>query len=416
MNKKKVLLFTDSFPFGHYETFLEPEIKIWGQRKDVELIIFPILDISGHKRKIASNISIDTKLHKKLKKFENNIFYLFPIVFLNPFFWKELINLPIVLLKPKWLRKLIAASTFSKVICDYLRKNYKKELNSDSIFYSYWFYYAAYAGALLRKTGYDFTLITRAHGTDVFQNRKDTGNYIPFRRFQVWKYFSKIFPVSLEGKNYLTFNQNIPESKMKLANLGIFPPNIVAESSTDNTLVIVSCSNIISVKRIDLIIEGLIAYKKKYPQIDLMWHHLGDGKLFETIKKMANEQLTDYGIKYVFHEQLKNQEVLDFYRKTKIDCFVNTSISEGLPVSIMEALCSGIPVLATSVGGIPEAVDENVGCLLSKNFTTEEFVLALHKMHSFKSVKVRKQITLVGEQMFSAIKNHNKFVDTILTY
>ncbi len=38
------------------------------------------------------------------------------------------------------------------------------------------------------------------------------------------------------------------------------------------------------------------------------------------------------------------------------DIFLNTSSSEGLSLAILEALAAGVPVVATAVGGNPEAV------------------------------------------------------------
>lgn len=46
------------------------------------------------------------------------------------------------------------------------------------------------------------------------------------------------------------------------------------------------------------------------------------------------------------------------------DVFTLSSRHEGLPVSLMEALALGLPVVATSVGGIPQAVTDGVEALL----------------------------------------------------
>jgi glycosyltransferase involved in cell wall biosynthesis len=43
---------------------------------------------------------------------------------------------------------------------------------------------------------------------------------------------------------------------------------------------------------------------------------------------------------------------------------VNLSSSEGVPLSIMEALAMGVPVVATAAGGTGEMVDDSVGALL----------------------------------------------------
>ncbi|MCG8410963.1 MAG: glycosyltransferase [Bacteroidales bacterium] len=415
MNRIKVLLFTDSFPFANRETFLETEIDEWGKRENVDVVIFPIISNVGVLRELPRNCSIESKLRDKLIRFEKWIFLFFPIVLLNPFFWKELRLFPSIFFRPQKFRKLIAASTFSLIISRYIKRYYSEYLNSDTIFYSYWFYYAAYAGALLKKKGFDFTLISRAHGTDIFQNRKDTGCYIPFRRFAIYDYFAKIFPVSKKGESYLKSNQNIPDSKLQVSTLGIEPQSIISSYSEKDCLSILSCSNIFRVKRIDLIIKGLAAYKTQHTNVDISWHHIGAGNLQAEIEELARKLLPRLGIKYKFHGVLPNKDVVDFYKHNKVDCFVTTSSSEGMPVSIMEALCFGVPILATDVGGIAEAVNNKVGYLLKPSFSEDDFVMGLHHMHSFKDLSVRKAISLYGNEKFDAERNHNCFIDTIFS-
>ena len=46
------------------------------------------------------------------------------------------------------------------------------------------------------------------------------------------------------------------------------------------------------------------------------------------------------------------------------DAFVLASNNEGLPVAVMEALALGLPIVATDVGGVPEAVNESNGVLV----------------------------------------------------
>jgi glycosyltransferase involved in cell wall biosynthesis len=47
------------------------------------------------------------------------------------------------------------------------------------------------------------------------------------------------------------------------------------------------------------------------------------------------------------------------------DVFINRSLSEGSPVSLMEAQCVGMPVVATAVGGSPEVAPPELNELVS---------------------------------------------------
>jgi sugar transferase (PEP-CTERM/EpsH1 system associated) len=43
-----------------------------------------------------------------------------------------------------------------------------------------------------------------------------------------------------------------------------------------------------------------------------------------------------------------------------MDLFALSSLSEGLPITVLEAMCASLPVVATNVGGLPELVEEGV--------------------------------------------------------
>lgn len=415
MRKRRLLLFTNSFPFGTEEAFFEEEVKEWSKRDDVLITILPLLNNEGTPRKIPENVTVDMNLVSKLKTNEKWVLFFFPIIFINPFFWREFFAIPNIFFQFKKLRKIIAVSIFSFVISNYLKKNYLPEINNkNTILYSYWFYYGAYGGALLKRRGFNFCLFTRAHGSDIFQDRKDTAFYVPYRRFPVWKYFGKIFPVSTMGEKYLEENQRIPKDKMFVSYLGVKIPTSICEASYGKSLNIVSCSSIIPLKRIHLIIASIVYYKKSHPDIKISWSHIGDGPFMYKISNIASTKLSKLNVDYKFVGQLSNSEVLDFYNNNKVDCFVTTSESEGLPVTIMEALSFGIPVIATSVGGISEAVNKNVGVVLDRNFSPKDFADGLNKMFEFKDHKRRKDVAKWAKERFNARLNYKRFISDML--
>jgi glycosyltransferase involved in cell wall biosynthesis len=47
-----------------------------------------------------------------------------------------------------------------------------------------------------------------------------------------------------------------------------------------------------------------------------------------------------------------------------MDVWAMSSIREGLPVSLLEAMASACPIVATRVGGVPDAVEDGVSALL----------------------------------------------------
>ena len=69
---------------------------------------------------------------------------------------------------------------------------------------------------------------------------------------------------------------------------------------------------------------------------------------------MLEEKIKSYGLQERFRI-LGHQDDMDaFYRN--LDLYINTSIHEGIPMSVLEAMSYGLPVVAAKVGGFPEIV------------------------------------------------------------
>ena len=102
-----------------------------------------------------------------------------------------------------------------------------------------------------------------------------------------------------------------------------------------------------------------------------------------------------------------------------MDLFINVSESEGIPVSIMEAMSSGIPVMATAVGGTPEILKHKVnGIELSENINVEEiagniFTFLQYSME--EKQQFRQNAFKTWAENYNAEKNYESFVDTIFT-
>jgi glycosyltransferase involved in cell wall biosynthesis len=78
---------------------------------------------------------------------------------------------------------------------------------------------------------------------------------------------------------------------------------------------------------------------------------VGDGPLREElVQYTASRRLT--GVVMFCGEQ---KNVLPYYQCA--DCFLLTSVSEGAPISVLEAMATGLPVVATHCGDLPSIVE-----------------------------------------------------------
>jgi len=191
---------------------------------------------------------------------------------------------------------------------------------------------------------------------------------LPLRNF-VFNNIDSVFCISDFGIKYLRKELHFDKSNIQLSRLGVLK-NIINPISSNNKIV-VSCSNIIKLKRVELIAEALAQLNIS----ELKWVHFGDkfgdDHPFEKIKEYCQKFLKGK-VDYRFMGNVPNKSILDFYKFNSPSLFINVSSTEGVPVSIMEAMSFGIPVIASDVGGVSEIVNNKNGFLLSKNPSPNE--------------------------------------------
>ncbi len=181
------------------------------------------------------------------------------------------------------------------------------------------------------------------------------------------KSFDNVFPCSKNGTSYLKtrypdYSENVMTSLLGTTDHGI------GQGSSDGVFRIVSCSRLVPLKRVDMIIDALGKLDKNGLKIE--WTHIGGGSEYGRLLKLASAKLRN--IVYNFTGYLENKDVIKMYMDKPFDLFINVSSSEGLPVSIMEAISFGIPVVATDVGGTSEiAADGITGRLIKANCTSD---------------------------------------------
>lgn len=140
---------------------------------------------------------------------------------------------------------------------------------------------------------------------------------------------------------------------------------------------------------------------------NIIFQLAGDGpersKLEALVKKYDLCQL------FVFKGHL--DDMTDFYRG--LDLYLNTSVHEGIPMSILEAMAHGLPVIAPKVGGIQEILDDGDNGYLISGRNPSAFAdkcLLLYNnrtLHKKMSIEAREKII----RNFSAEVMARKYYD-----
>ena len=284
---------------------------------------------------------------------------------------------------------------------------------NDCILYSYWFDHAATGLAMVGQKFPAIRVVSRAHGYDIYEEYYYP-YYWPYRR-ETLEELDMLFFASDAGKNH--FRDRYPEytSKYETAHLGIKDPGFVSNQSEDGVFRIVSCSYIVAVKRLDLLLDGIAVAARLRPEQKFEWIHFGDGKGRRSLERRMSRKFP-FNVQGRFVGEVPNHEIMRHYQNHPCDLFVNVSETEGgAPVSIQEAISCGIPVVATSVGGNPEIVSEKNGLLLSPDPTPEEIAAALLKIcdNPSLSAEMRKESRLVWRESYNADINFRSFAERL---
>lgn len=245
--------------------------------------------------------------------------------------------------------------------------------------YSYWFYLTAGVGAELKQrwqADHDVLLVSRGHGYDVNVKASAVG-YLPLRQYLL-EHVDALHPVSDATTEYM--RRTYPRYAAKVSTRRLGSPGHEAQITARQVpLHIVTVSTIRPLKRLDLVGEAIQQLVSKYP--DIRWTHLGSGKTPSARKLTARWEATLGTDTVDFVGHLSNADVHRWYRQNPATAFVNASTSEGVPVSIMEAMSYGLPVIATDVGGTRELFTRSMFAgLLPADLTAGDLAAALESL------------------------------------
>ena len=409
---KVLCLFANEFPYGTLEPYLETEVNYYNLFDKV--CIFSLQLRKDHAKTIRfvpTNAEVIPVFYAS-----RSVYFLYSAVAVFDInFYKDLLKI-----FSSWkniLSKLITLFVFvSRSHYEYnkVKRHFKKNEENEYVLYSYRFEYQPYVAVLLKKLLKNkITIVSRAHGYDLYENRHPN-NYIPLRE-TILKYVDNVYPCSEYGTQYLKHLYPLYNEKIAARFLGTKDYGLSNYSARNKREVfkIVSCSNVIPIKRLDLIVQAL-SHIQEYR---IIWTHYGDGYLLDSIKQMS-KQLLPKNITAEFMGNVDNEELMNSYLRNEYHIFINVSSTEGIPVSIMEANSFGIPCLATNVGGTPELiVSGKNGELLNAGvdpISLSKEITRFYEMPDEEYMQYRKESRKMWNYKFNAEQNYQEFVQELV--
>lgn len=388
-----IIVLTNKYPYQNGETFLETEIPILCTHFR-KVYIFSFSKKSKEKRPVPMNaivvsLGVNGSKFNKLKAFFLVTFSIKNKKKFQPKSFVERISFGLAILA-------------KKRISSYLKTNGIFDFN---VIYSYWFNFIATTSILLGEwlslKGHMVKTISRVHGVDLYGYRHKK-EIVPCQLFNIQN-INFVSAISEDGMKYLMTKYNCYKNKIllnKLGSLGGFMnPNTIVENK-----IIVTCSNLNSIKRLDLLAFALPDINKSIP---IRWICIGSGPDKKTIQEIIEKNKMSQNV--IFKGWMKNDDVCNFYASNHVDLFVNVSSTEGLPVSIMEAMSFGIPCLATNVGGTSEIVNDDNGFLIPKEITSKDLAKIIIQVLNSDLNLYRKKSFETWEKNYNAKTNYDSW-------
>lgn len=214
-----------------------------------------------------------------------------------------------------------------------------------------------------------------AHAFDVFRDADERviGRKMADARFTA--------TVSEYNVDFLEALANGGEPRVELVRNGIdmgrFAP---AESPPTGPFTILSVARLVEKKGLPILIEACRTLRDR--GYDFRCEIVGKGRL----RAQLERQIRGAGLQKVVRlvGPLAQQEVIDRYHRAHVVALPaivgSDGNREGLPVSIVEALACGVPVVSTPVTGIPEAVHDGVNGLIVPEGDPDALAEALERL------------------------------------
>jgi L-malate glycosyltransferase len=219
------------------------------------------------------------------------------------------------------------------------------------------------------------------------------------RFLSVWG--NSIICVSKDAQKHLIKYFKIPAERIAIIHNGIAIPEINSgeienKYTVSSGITVIGCIARLSEEKDHVtLLKSMASVVKKHPDVLLLL--AGDGPLENEIKKLVSALRIEGNVRLL--GKIDNVTNLIFH----VSFTVLSSSTEGLPLCVLESLALEKPVVATSVGDIPEVIIDGLNGLLVPPRNPEKLALAIDRLitHPTEAREMGKQGRKTVEDKFS---------------
>lgn len=171
------------------------------------------------------------------------------------------------------------------------------------------------------------------------------------------------------------------------------------EKNIENEIfTVITVANLLPIKNISLVVD----IASQLPNIKFMI--IGEGPEKESLQRKIS------------HFRLTNIELCGFKTANEIkklynlsDCFLMTSLGEGTPTSILEALACGLPIISSNAGGLNRVLVNDKNGFIIEGYLINDYIEAIKKIQNDKILRLKikeENKTLAKNYLWNNVENN----------
>ncbi len=269
--------------------------------------------------------------------------------------------------------------------------------------------------ACLTIRGHDINIIYTAHGFHFFRQAPFINwlLYYPVEKFL--SRYTKII-VTINREDYQIARKKFKRGSTRFINgVGVCLDKFSPSNQTEkirlrgkygynvNDYILVYAAELNYTKHQDLLISAINLLKNNIPEIRLLL--AGTGNLSETYQKQVRQLCIDAHVHFLGYR--KNiSELL-----TISDVAVSSSRREGLPVNLMEAMATGLPIIATNCRGNRDLITNGYNGILVDGNNIQQMADAIQRLYLNKDLLIqfgKKNLSLINRYSTQTILKEMK--------